>query len=71
MRNALRIVLSGAAVLVALVLAVAPVAADTELGHSGEVGQHSLRDTDVDPIRARAVATRRWSRALEVIAKTS
>jgi hypothetical protein len=48
MRNALRIVLSGAAVLVALVLAVAPVAADTELGHSGQVGQHSLRDADVD-----------------------
>jgi hypothetical protein len=29
----------------AVALAVAPVAADTELGHKGTVGQHSLRDT--------------------------
>src|SRR5688572_15756315 len=31
--------------IVALMLAVAPVAADTELGHTGKVGAHSLQDT--------------------------
>jgi hypothetical protein len=47
MRKALTKVLSGASVAgMALVLAVAPVAADTDLGHSGQVGQHSLRDGD-------------------------
>jgi hypothetical protein len=29
------------------VMAVGPVAADTELGHTGQVGQHSLRDADI------------------------
>ena len=48
MRNALKIILTGAAVLLALIVAVAPVAADTEFGHSGIVGKHSLRDADLD-----------------------
>ena len=41
----LSVVLAG---LVAMLIAASPVAADTELGHSGQVGQHSLRDTDVE-----------------------
>jgi hypothetical protein len=32
----------------ALAIGVGPVAADTELGHSGQVGRHSLRDTDIE-----------------------
>ncbi|HUR16435.1 MAG TPA: hypothetical protein VMZ33_04075, partial [Candidatus Limnocylindrales bacterium] len=48
MRNALKSVLSGSMVLMAFLLAAAPVAADTELGHNDPVGQHSLRDFDFD-----------------------
>jgi len=42
----------GSGVLIGLllaILAVTPVAADTELGHDGQVGQHSLRDTHEMP----------------------
>jgi hypothetical protein len=34
--------------LAALVIGVGPVAADTEIGHEGLVGLHSLRDTDLE-----------------------
>lgn len=34
--------------LMALAIGIGPVAAGTELGHNGQVGQHSLRDADID-----------------------
>ncbi len=46
MRKSLRTFAAGAAVLMPLVLAAGPVAADTEIGHRGQVARHSLRDGD-------------------------
>ena len=41
-------IMSAVVAVLALVVTATPVAADTELGQSGQVGQHSLRDNDVD-----------------------